>query len=93
MLDDKLKDTVFLGDIIERSIDNDMREGRTEHVQVMLENIGRNKEILNLRILSPEGTILRSTNPAELGTASRDYLKSSSECIFLEASGSSIKQP
>ena len=77
MLEDKLKDMVFLGDIIERSIDNDMREGHTKHVQVMLENIGRNKEILNLRILSPEGTILRSTNPAELGTAARDYVKSS----------------
>ena len=62
MLEDKLKDMVFLGDIIERSIDNDMQEGNTKHVQVMLENIGRNKEILNLRILSPEGTILRSTN-------------------------------
>ena len=28
MLDDKLKDVTFLGDIIERSIDSDMREGR-----------------------------------------------------------------
>ena len=82
MLDDKLKDMVFLGDIIERSIDNDMREGRTEHVQVVLESIGRNKEILNLRILSPEGTILRSTNPGELGTASRDYMNSSSNASF-----------
>ena len=77
MLDDKLKDVTFLGDIVERSIDSDMREGRTKHVQVILENIGRHKEILNLRILSPEGTILRSTNPAELGTAARDYVKSS----------------
>jgi len=77
MLEDKLKDVVFLGDIIEKSIDDDMLEGRTKHVQVTLENIGRNKEILNLRILSPEGTILRSTDPAELGSASQDYMKSS----------------
>jgi HD-GYP domain-containing protein (c-di-GMP phosphodiesterase class II) len=76
MLDDKLKDMVFIGDVIERSIDNEMREGHKKHVQAMMENFGRNKEILNLRILSPEGTILRSSNPAELGTASQDYVKS-----------------
>jgi hypothetical protein len=55
MVDDKLADTVFLGDIIERTIDNDMREGNTQNVQKIIENIGKNKEILNLRIFSPDG--------------------------------------
>ena len=77
MVNDKLADTVFLGDIIERTIDNDMKEGNTQNVQKIIENIGKNKEILNLRIFSPDGTILKSTNTAELGTKSPDYLKSS----------------
>ena len=77
MVNDKLADTVFLGDIIERTIDNDMKEGDTKNVQKIIENIGKNQEILNLRIFSPDGTILKSTNTAELGTKSRDYIKSS----------------
>ncbi|MFZ2197957.1 MAG: HAMP domain-containing protein, partial [Thermodesulfovibrionales bacterium] len=77
MVDDKLADTVFLGDIIERTIDNDMKEGNTQNVQKIIENIGKNKEILNLRIFSPDGTILKSTNTAELGTKSPEYLKAS----------------
>lgn len=77
MINDKLADTVFLGDIIERTIDNDMKEGHIQNVQKIIENIGKSKEILNLRIFSPDGTILKSTNTAELGTKSTDYLKSS----------------
>ncbi len=75
MVDDKLADTAILGDIIERTIDSDMKEGDTKNVQKIIENIGKNREILNLRILSPDGTILRSTNTAELGRKSRDYVK------------------
>lgn len=77
MVNDKLADTVFLGDIIERTIDNDMEEGHAQNVQKIIENIGKNKEILNIRIFSPDGTILKSTNTAELGTKSRDYIESS----------------
>ena len=85
MVNDKLADTVFLGDIIERTIDNDMKEGNTQNVQKIIENIGKNKEILNLRIFSPDGTILKSTNTAELGTKSRDFIKSSFSEIFSKA--------
>ncbi len=76
MIDEKLANTVFLADIIERTIDNDMKEANTKNVQKTLENIGKNKEILNLRILSPDGTILKSSNSAELGTKSQDYIQS-----------------
>ncbi len=76
MADDKLADTIFLADIIERTIDNDMKEANTKNVQKTLENIGKNKEITSLRILSPDGTILKSTNTAELGTKSQDYIQS-----------------
>lgn len=76
MIDEKLANTVFLADIIERTIDNDMKEANTKNVQKTLENIGKNEEILNLRILSPDGTILKSSNSAELGTKSQDYIQS-----------------
>lgn len=77
MVDDKLADTIFLADLIERTIDNDMKEANTKNVQKTLENIGKSKEISNLRILSPDGTILKSTNAAELGTKSQDYIQAS----------------
>jgi len=73
----KLADTVFFGDIIERSIDNDMKEGNTQNVQKILENVGKNKEVMSLRILAPDGTILKSKNTDELGKKSEDYSKSS----------------
>jgi HD-GYP domain-containing protein (c-di-GMP phosphodiesterase class II) len=82
MVDAKLEDTIFFGDIIERSIDNDMKEGNTKDVQRTLENVGKNKEVMSLRILSPDGTILKSKNTAELGAKAEDLSKSS----FNEAS-------
>jgi HD-GYP domain-containing protein (c-di-GMP phosphodiesterase class II) len=75
MVDAKLEDTVFLGDIIERSIDNDMKEGNTKDVQKTIESVGKNREVMSLRILSPDGAILKSKNTAELGTKSGDLSK------------------
>ena len=77
MVDAKLEDTIFLGDIIERSIDNDMKEGNTNGVQKTIESVGKNKEVMSLRILSPDGKILKSKNTAELGAKSEDLNKSS----------------
>jgi HD-GYP domain-containing protein (c-di-GMP phosphodiesterase class II) len=77
MVDAKLEDTVFLSDIIERSIDNDMKEGNTQDVQKTIESVGKNKEVMSLRILSPDGTILKSKNSTELGTKSEDFNKAS----------------
>jgi HD-GYP domain-containing protein (c-di-GMP phosphodiesterase class II) len=75
MVETKIGDTIFLGDIIERTIDIAMKEGNTDEVQAIIENIGKNKEVVHLRILSPSGTILKSTNTAEIGVKSPDYLK------------------
>ena len=77
MVNAKLEDTVFLAEIIERTIESDMKQGNTKHVQQIIEDIGRSREILDLRILSPDGTILKSANTAELGSKSQDYIKSS----------------
>ena len=70
----KIADTLFLADIIERTIDNAMKEGKTEDVQKIVENIGKNREIVHLRILSQDGRILKSANISEIGIKSPDYL-------------------
>lgn len=75
MVDAKIADTIFLGDIIESTIAHDMKLGKTQEAQKILENIGKNKEVLHIRILSSAGTILKSTNISEIGAKSPDYLK------------------
>ena len=77
MVDDKIENTIFLGDIIAGTIDKDMKEGNTKNLQKVIESLGKNEEILNLRILSPEGTILKSADTAELGKKSQDLVQSS----------------
>ncbi len=75
MVDSKVADTETMTNIIHRSIENSMAEGRTEDVQRALESIGRNSEILNLRIVSNDGYILKSKNPNEIGLKSKEYSK------------------
>ena len=75
MLEAKMEDTVFLGDIVERSIGNAMQDGRMKEVQAIIEEIGTHKEVVNIRVLSPSGTILHSSNTREIGAKSPDYLK------------------
>jgi HD-GYP domain-containing protein (c-di-GMP phosphodiesterase class II) len=75
MIASKLQDTEFLCDVIERTIDSAMREGKTAEVQRILENVGKSKEILSLRILSPDGMILKSTKGIEIGSRSPDILR------------------
>ncbi len=81
MLEAKMEDTVFLGEVVERSIGNAMKDGRTKDVQAVIEEIGRHKEVVHLRVLSPVGTILHSSNSAEIGFRSADYMKSQSSYI------------
>ncbi|MBA4373088.1 MAG: hypothetical protein C0402_09550 [Thermodesulfovibrio sp.] len=83
MIESKLEDTEFLCDLIEKTTESAMRQGNTSEVQSILENIGKNKEIPFLRILSPDGTILKSTNKAEIGAKSAEFIKSSSRENFL----------
>ncbi len=75
MLDDTLQNSAFIGDLIARSIQNSMKEGKKQDVQKIIENIGRNREILDIRILSVDGTILRSVKSSEIGSKSKDYLQ------------------
>ncbi len=77
MISTKLEDTEMLCNVIERTTENAMMEGDTGEVQRIIENVGKTKEILHLRILAPDGTILKSADKAEIGSKVPDFIKSS----------------
>jgi HD-GYP domain-containing protein (c-di-GMP phosphodiesterase class II) len=83
MVGDKFADTLLLCDLIEKTTENAMKEGNTAEVQRIIENIGKSREIPHLRILSPDGTIMKSANRAEVGARSADFIKSYSKENFL----------
>ncbi|MDA8156918.1 MAG: HD domain-containing protein [Actinomycetota bacterium] len=66
-----------MSNMIIRSVEMDMSEGRSDEVHKILENIGRSPEILSLRIVSPDGYILNSKEQSEIGYRSPEslYLK------------------
>jgi signal transduction histidine kinase len=53
---------------VEKSIFNSMRLGNSEDVQAILEMVGRNHRLSRVRIFHPDGTILKSAHPREIGT-------------------------
>ncbi|MCF6178172.1 MAG: ATP-binding protein [Geopsychrobacter sp.] len=52
---------------IEKSIFNSMRLGNTSEVQAILETVGHGHGITGVRIFNPEGVILKSADPDEIG--------------------------
>ena len=52
---------------IERSIFNSMRVGNTEDVSVILQMVGRTHKLAAVRIFHPQGIVLKSANPNEVG--------------------------
>ena len=52
---------------IEKSIFTAMQNGDSSQVQQILEVTGKGDRLLNLRIFHPDGTILKSANPHEIG--------------------------
>ncbi len=58
--------TMLLG-TIEKSIFNSMRLGNTSEVQAILETVGHGHGMTGVRIFSPEGVVLKSANPKEIG--------------------------
>lgn len=73
MINAKLEDTEFLGDIIVRSVENAMVSSNTQEVQKIIENLGRNREIVTLRIISDEGIILKSKDSSEISMKLSDF--------------------
>jgi hypothetical protein len=52
---------------IEKSIFTAMKNGDSPQVQQIIEVVGNGERLLNLRIFHPDGTILKSANPHEIG--------------------------
>lgn len=71
MIQNEMDDIVVMGNIISRSIESSMEEGKTEDVQKTLENIGKSENIVDLRIISADGNILKSKSADEIGTKSK----------------------
>ncbi len=53
---------------LEKSIFNSMRVGNSADVQAILETVGRSKGVAQMRIFHPEGLILRSAHPDQIGS-------------------------
>lgn len=53
---------------IEKSIFNSMRLGNTSEVQAILETVGHGHGMTGVRIFNPDGIVMKSANPNELGT-------------------------
>ena len=58
----------LLASTIEKSLFNAMRTGRSEEVQSILEMVGRSPRLSGLRIFHPDGTVLKSSRPDEIGS-------------------------
>jgi len=52
---------------IEKSIFNSMALGNSSEVQAILERVGESQQLAHLRIFHPDGTILKSSIPQEIG--------------------------
>ncbi len=59
---------ILIGEVIENSVLDAMKEGRSDKVQTILENISASQITKNLRILSTDGVILTSSLAIEKGT-------------------------
>ncbi len=53
--------------VIERSIASSMAVGNSREVQTMLETIGSDPHLAGVRIFHPDGRVLRSSDPNEIG--------------------------
>jgi len=58
----------LLNETIKSSISDAMRSGRSEEVRVILSSLSNASHISSIRILDPDGTILNSAHPKEIGT-------------------------
>jgi putative nucleotidyltransferase with HDIG domain len=73
MLQAELSETKFISDIIEKSTENLMQKGDGSGLQQVLENVGRNSEIVSLRIVGSDGTIRRSKYRQEIGGKAAEF--------------------
>lgn len=67
-----IRETKFLCDLIEKTAESAMIKGKKADIQKVVESVGGNSEIMNLRILSPEGKVLESADRSEIGSKPAD---------------------
>ena len=60
---------IQLGQMIEKSISNDMLTAQNDRIQTKLEDIGNSEVIENIRIYDKEGTIFWSNSSEEIGSS------------------------
>lgn len=65
--------TQILLNTIERSIFNSMSIGNTDDVQLILQMVGQSHRLRGVRIFHPQGIVLKSSNPAEVGKPVNDH--------------------
>ena len=53
--------------VIERAINNSMSSGKTRDVQAILEMVGSDERLAGVRIFHPDGRVLKSSDPNEIG--------------------------
>lgn len=59
----------IIGSIIENSIYDSMKKGKLEEVQSTLQRLSSSNDINKIRIISPEGKILKSSKEQEIGSS------------------------
>jgi two-component system NtrC family sensor kinase len=69
------KKSELLTHTIQGSISEAMKKGQSEEIQIILDNISHIQDIQSIRILNPEGKILRSTFSREAGMEIDDTSK------------------
>ncbi len=67
------KEGALITEVIHKSIDHAMLLGRKSDVQSIIENLGKNEELIMVRILSLQGEILKSSEPSEIGSKQADF--------------------
>jgi HD-GYP domain-containing protein (c-di-GMP phosphodiesterase class II) len=86
-IESEILNTGLLSNIIIRSTESAMQKGDKGDVQKILQNIGRDPEIVSLRIVSQNGYILNSKDPREIAGRSKDFVQFN----FLEKENSVIE--
>lgn len=82
----------LIADVIHKSIEHAMLRGNNKGVQNIIENIGQNKEFVSLRILSPDGVILRSLDRSEIGSQAGDFSSGALSSVGLSKSTTDSKK-
>jgi HD-GYP domain-containing protein (c-di-GMP phosphodiesterase class II) len=73
IIEHEIQDINTVSNIITGGIESSMEEGKSEDLQKILKNIGRDEHIKTLRIVSSDGNILKSKNQDEIGTKSKEH--------------------